>query len=93
MRTIEVTSQFKQDFKRETKGLHRDTLQQDLPKIVQRLASESLLAHNYRDHAITGEWKDHRKCHVKPDLVLIYRRPVAETLQLVRLGSRSELGL
>lgn len=43
MRTIEVTSQFKRDFKRETKGLHRDTLQQDLPKIIQRLASESLL--------------------------------------------------
>ena len=43
MRTIEVTSQCKRDFKRETKGLHRDTLQQDLPKIIQRLASESLL--------------------------------------------------
>jgi mRNA interferase YafQ len=30
---------------------------------------------------------------VKPDLVLINRKPDAETLQLVRIGSHSELGL
>ena len=39
------------------------------------------------------EWADHRDCHVKPDLVLIYRKPDEETLELVRLGSHSELGL
>ena len=38
----------------------------------------------------TGQFK--RDCHVKPDLVLIYRKPDDETLQLVRLGSHSELG-
>ena len=31
----------------------------------------------HRDHAMTGDWKDHRDCHVKPDLVLIYRKPDA----------------
>ena len=92
MRTIEATSQFKRDFKRETKGLRRDSLHQDLPEIVQRLASDQPLAEKYRDHALTGEWKNHRDCQVKPDLILIYRKPVAETLQLVRLGSHSELG-
>ena len=93
MRTIEATSQFKRDFKREAKGLHRDTLQQDLPEILQRLAADQSLAEKYRDHALTGEWMDHRDCHIKPDLVLIYRKHVGETLQLVRLGSHSELGL
>ena len=34
-----------------------------------------------------------RDCHVKPDLVLIYQKPNADTLRLVRLGSHSELGL
>ncbi|VAW69285.1 mRNA interferase YafQ [hydrothermal vent metagenome] len=24
---------------------------------------------------LTGEWKDFRDCHIKPDLVLIYRKP------------------
>jgi len=28
----------------------------------------------------------------RPDLVLIYRKPDPETLELVRLGSHSELG-
>ena len=32
-------------------------------------------------------------CHVRPDLVLIYRKPDSATLELVRLGSHSELGL
>nr|WP_269845105.1 type II toxin-antitoxin system mRNA interferase toxin, RelE/StbE family [Geothermobacter hydrogeniphilus] len=36
---------------------------------------------------------DHRDCHVKPDLVLIYRKPDKQTLQLVRLGSHSQLSL
>jgi mRNA interferase YafQ len=45
------------------------------------------------DHPLAGEWSDHRDCHIRPDLVLIYRKPDAATLQLVRLGSHSELGL
>ena len=44
------------------------------------------------DHALSGEWSDHRDCHVKPDLILIYQKPDADTLRLVRLGSHSELG-
>jgi addiction module RelE/StbE family toxin len=32
-------------------------------------------------------------CHISPDLVLIYRKPDDDSLELVRLGSRSELGL
>jgi mRNA interferase YafQ len=43
--------------------------------------------------ALTGDWKDHRDCHIKPDLVLIYRKLDKTILQLVRLGSHSELGL
>ncbi len=45
-----------------------------------------------RDHALIGNWKDCRDCHIKPDLVLIYRKPDADTLELIRLGSHSELG-
>lgn len=36
-------------------------------------------------HALTGNWKDHRDCHIKPDLVLIYRKPDIDVLQLVRI--------
>jgi mRNA interferase YafQ len=93
MRRIERTSQFKRDYKREAKGQHREVLSNGFPSIVQTLANDEPLAEKHRDHALTGEWKDHRDCHVKPDLVLIYRKPDEEVLQLVRLGSHSELGL
>jgi mRNA interferase YafQ len=35
----------------------------------------------------------HRDCHIRPDLILIYRKPDDDNLELVRLGSHSELGL
>jgi mRNA interferase YafQ len=93
MRTIERTGQFKRDYKREAKGVHRETLQADFVAVVSALASDRPLEARHRDHALTGEWKDHRDCHVRPDLVLIYRKPDAGTLQLVRLGSHAQLSL
>jgi mRNA interferase YafQ len=64
-----------------------------LKPVLQALAEDQSLDSRHRDHALTGEWKNHRDCHIRPDLVLIYCKPDAETLQLVRLGSHSELGL
>lgn len=93
MRRIEPTNAFKRDYKRESKGKYRGTLESDFTYVVQALAQDELLAERYRDHPLTGEWSDHRDCHIKPDLVLIYRKSDPERLQLVRLGSHSELGL
>jgi mRNA interferase YafQ len=93
MRTLEPTGQFKRDYKREAKGPHRQTLADDFKDIITALVNDKPLAEKHRDHALTGDWKDHRDCHVKPDLVLIYRKPDGNVLQLVRLGSHSELGL
>ena len=92
MRTINQSTQFKRDLKREAKGLHRQALQRDFVTIVSMLANDQPLAEKHRDHALTGDWKDHRDCHIKPDLVLIYRTLDDTVLQLVRLGSHSELG-
>lgn len=93
MRTIERTGQFRKDIKREIKGRHRATLDYDLRTILNELAADRPLAVRYRDHALSGAWNSYRDCHLKPDLVLIYRLLDANTLQLVRLGSHSELGL
>ena len=93
MRTIEQTGQFRRDYKRKTRSPHRETLASDFVAIVTALANDQPLADKHRDHALTGDWKDHRDCHIKPDLVLIYRKPNDDVLQLVRLGSHSELGL
>lgn len=93
MRTIEPTTQFKKDFKRELKGRHRKTLQEVFEKIVTKLAHDETPDRKYADHALSNNWDDHRDCHIKPDLVLIYRKPDKHRLQLVRLGSHSELSL
>ena len=92
MRTIRQTGKFKRDLKRENKGQHRAALQTNFISIIASLAADEPLDLRRRDHALTGDWEDHRDCHVRPDLVLIYRKPDAETLELVRLGSHAELG-
>jgi mRNA interferase YafQ len=93
MWTIRQVGQFKRDLKREARGQHQVALAKDFVSIVETLANDKPLTEKFRDHALTGDWKDHRDCHIRPDLVLIYRKPDAETLELVRLGSHSELGL
>jgi mRNA interferase YafQ len=93
MRTIRRTSRFKRDYKREAKGRYRATLDRDLRAVLSLLIADAPLPHRYGDHALGGEWKDHRDCHLKPDLVPIYRKPDGDSLDLVRLGSHSELSL
>lgn len=84
MRTIEGTRQFKRDYKREAKGPHRATLNVDFIAVVTTLANDKPLVEKYRDHALSGDWNDHRDCDIKPDLNLIYRKHDNEVLQLVR---------
>ena len=90
---IERTGRFQRDFKREAKGRYRATLTEDFVAILITLANDQPLAEKHRDHALSGEWKDYRDCHIKPDLILIYQKPDPAKLRLVRLGSHSELGL
>jgi len=92
MRTIERTTAFKRDFKREAKGPHRAVLDTDLRQIIVALANDQPLEPKHRDHALSSNWKGYRDCHVRPDLVLIYRCD-DDRLILARLGSHSELDL
>jgi len=93
MRTIKQLARFKRDYKREAKGRYGKTLDALLVPVMRSLAQDMPLAPRYSDHCLTGQWTDHRECHLKPDLVLIYRKTGSELLHLVRLGSHSELGL
>ncbi|MGA1987421.1 MAG: type II toxin-antitoxin system YafQ family toxin [Candidatus Sulfotelmatobacter sp.] len=91
MRRIERTTAFQRDFRREKKGQHRRDLDSLFSGVVLLLAEDAPLPERNRDHGLGGDWQDHRECHLKPDLLLIYRKPAIEVLQLVRLGSHSEL--
>lgn len=91
MRTIDRASVFKRDYKREAKGPHRTTLDHELRLILMALATDQPLDAKYRDHDLSGDWAGYRECHIKPDLLLIYRKSDTDTLRLARLGSHSEL--
>jgi mRNA interferase YafQ len=93
MRTIKYTNRFKRDYRREKSGVLGKKLDALLKEAVDVLVEDTPLPARYVDHPLAGEWKDHRDCHIRPDLVLIYRKPDAGSLELVRLGSHSELGL
>lgn len=92
MRTIERTGSFKRDYKREVRGQQRHIVLTDLVAVIAALPGDTALAPRLRDHALSGDWSGYRDCHVRPDLVLIYQKIGADTLQLVRLASHAELG-
>ena len=93
MRIVEYTSRFKPDYRRQKSGRHSRRLDNLLMEVVDMLAADKPLPRRTFDHPLTGEWSDHRDCHIRPDLVLIYRKRDDTSLELVRLGSHSELGL
>ncbi len=55
------------------------------------LTDDKPLNARYRDHDLSGNWAGYRECHLKPDLLLIYRKSNSNILRLARLGSHSEL--
>src|SRR3546814_9631328 len=69
MRTIDRSTRFKRDYKRESKGRHRATLDADLLPVLAALATDTPLDPKYRDHELSGDWAGYRDCHVKHDLV------------------------
>ena len=92
MRTIERSSAFKRDYKRaKATPRHRKSVDSLVSTVVTRLLADRVLPENHRDHALSGDWVGYRECHIKPDLLLMYRKPDADTLRLARLGSHSEL--
>ena len=81
------TSSFKKDYKK------LDTKEKKLLKsVITKLANADVLEEKYKDHSLIGNYLGCRECHIKPDLLLIYRidNGILE-LALVRVGSHSKL--
>jgi mRNA interferase YafQ len=93
MRVIRYTKKFKRDYKRVKAGLYQKILNKNFVEVLELLLADQVLPKKYLDHPLTGAWQDCRDCHIKPDLFLIYRKVDQESLELIRLGSHSELGL
>ena len=55
------------------------------------MANTGDLPAEYRDHLLSGDWADHRECHVGGDFLLIYHLPDKASVVFVRAGTHSEL--
>lgn len=85
MRKIKLTTKFDKDLK-------KSGLSAELIDVLHHLIHKKPLPANYLDHPLQGNLKGYRDCHVKNDLVLLYRIIEADnTLELYRLNTHSEL--
>ncbi len=80
-------------FRRDVKRLKkRGKDMAKLKAVIDVLVARQPLAASYGDHALVGNLKGHRDCHIEPDWVLIYRTTLSE-LRLERTGAHSDLDL
>lgn len=89
MREIQYVGQFRKDWKKISKTDKKSgTL---LSAALDMLVLDKVLPDSYRDHSLKGDWKGWRDLHLKPDLLLIYRKVGKDAIQLIRIGSHSDL--
>ena len=88
-RGIKPSAKFKKDYRKARKQ-GKDMALVDW--VINELANDSHLPEKFCDHALTGNWKGFRECHVTPDWLLVYQKIDDKLLlALVRLASHSEL--
>ncbi len=89
MLDIVYSKQFKKDYK---KIQNNAKLKQALIDVLNQLCQERSLPAKYKEHSLIGEYIGYTECHIKPDLLLIYRIKDDELiLYVLRVGSHSEL--
>ena len=62
-----------------------------LKTVILKLSNGEVLEEKHKDHSLIGNYLGCRECHIKPDLLLIYRIDDILELALVRVGSHSKL--
>ncbi len=89
MLDVYFSTKFKKDYKlAEKQGRNLELLFE----VIDIIASEKPLDSKYEDHALSGQYKGHRECHLQPDWLLIYKIDNSVlVLSLTRKGTHSEL--
>lgn len=89
MYSVKPTTKFKRDLKNiQKRGLDISLL----TEVVKKLAAGEALPEQNHDHALTGNLKGCRECHIAPDWLLIYEIENQNLiLYLTRTGTHSDL--
>ena len=89
---IIFSSQFKKDFK---KYLKKEKEKKDIMSVITILGDKGYLGipQNMVPHKLKGEYKNYWECHVKPDILLIWKQSEEpdNEIALARVGSHSDL--
>ncbi|MGM9860264.1 MAG: type II toxin-antitoxin system YafQ family toxin [Muribaculaceae bacterium] len=88
MKKLHYTSQYKRDYKRfrnNPKKLEK------LLTVLKMLQSETTIPTEYYPHMLTGNYAGYMECHIEGDFLLIWFDPKTDQIDLVRLGSHSDL--
>ena len=93
VRTVKRTAQFRRDFKRAKRGVHGRYLDAALLEALELLATDAPLPSRFVDHPMKGQYSDCRDCHLRPDLVLVYRKRDGNVLELIRIGTHARLAI
>jgi len=88
-RRADYTRQFGKDWEKLTHSGKQD-MQRLKAAMLLLIANDGPLPAEWLDHELSGEWADHRECHAKGDLLLIYKVDVVSVI-FVRAGTHSEL--
>lgn len=62
-----------------------------LNAILKFLQHEQPIPAEYQPHMLHGNYKGCMECHIQSDFLLIWVDPDTDIIELVRLGSHSEL--
>lgn len=83
------SKKFKKDIK---KFEHQRAVMLALREVIESILQTQPLEEKYCNHSLVGNWIGHKECHIKPDILLIYKlEENDEYLFLERLGSHSDL--
>jgi len=77
-------------FKKEVKKIKDENVFAELERVITLLVKKLPLPGKYKLHPLFGNYKNYMECHLRPDILLIFR--ITETeLYLYRIGSHSNL--
>lgn len=88
MKKLKASSQYKKDYKRFRNNFRKV---EALNEILKKLANEEAIPEKNNPHMLSGNYKGYMECHVESDFLLIWFDPDTDQIDLVRLGSLSEL--
>ena len=88
MKRIFPSTQYKKDYKRYRNNLFK---MKALAEIIDLLANEQPIPAQYKPHMLHGDYKGCMECHVQGDFLLVWFDEARDVIELVRLGSHSEL--